>query len=91
MSTKELPKRLGEMGQPTEGQRNVLTKRWEKYVAQDDQEEMGVGEAQGSRASDNPMMVMTDESTGNKYMRAVSHKGLGLVGDNSWLVKDMHQ
>ena len=37
------------------------------------------------------MMVMVDESTGNKYMRALSHKGLGLEGDNSWLVTDMHQ
>ena len=36
-------------------------------------------------------MVMVDESTGNKYMRAVDHKGLGPDGDNSWLVKDMHQ
>ena len=37
------------------------------------------------------MMVMIDESTGNKYMRAVDHKGLGQEGDLSWLVKDMHQ
>ena len=34
---------------------------------------------------------MVDESTGNKYMRAVPHKGVGIEGDNSWLVKDMHQ
>ena len=25
------------------------------------------------------------------YMRAVDHKGVGPDGDNSWLVKDMHQ
>ena len=37
------------------------------------------------------MMVIVDESTGSKYMRAVDHKGLGSDGDNSWLVKDMHQ
>ena len=37
------------------------------------------------------MMLMVDETTGNKYMRAVTHKGLGDDGDNSWLVKDMHQ
>ena len=37
------------------------------------------------------MMVMVDESTGNKYMRAVGHKGLGPDGNNSWLVKDMRQ
>ena len=37
------------------------------------------------------MMVMVDESTGNKYMRAVDHKGLDGQGDNSWLVRDMHE
>ena len=37
------------------------------------------------------MMVMVDEQTGNKYMRAVNQKGLGPDGDASWLVKDMHQ
>ena len=36
------------------------------------------------------MMVMVDESTGNKYMGAVDHKGLGGQGDNSWLIKDLH-
>ena len=41
--------------------------------------------------SDNPMMVMVDESNGNKYMRSVDHKGLGGDGDNSWLIKDMHE
>ena len=74
------------------------------YADVDDQEEgldgagtdtprPGAG-ASGTRtphASERPMMVMVDESTGNKYMRAVDHKGLGPEGDNSWLVKDMHQ
>ena len=40
-----------------------------------------------SHASENPMMVTVDEPTGNKYMRAVEHKGLGNQGDNSWLIK----
>ena len=44
-----------------------------------------------SHASENPMMVMVDEPTGNKYMRAVDHKGLEGQGDNSWLVRDMHE
>ena len=91
MSTKELQRRLKELGKSNEGQRNVLIRRYEKCVAQEDQEEMGEGEAVGPHASDNPMMVMVDESTGNKYMRAVAHKGVGIEGDNSWLVKDMHQ
>ena len=37
------------------------------------------------------MMVMVDEATGNRYMRVVDHKGLEGEGENSWLVKDMHQ
>ena len=37
------------------------------------------------------MMVMVDKSTGSKYMRAVDHKGLEGQGDNSWLVRDMHE
>ena len=91
LTTKELQKRLRELGQSTEGQRNVSIKRYENHVAQEDQEEMGSDETAAPHASDNPMMVMVDESTGNKYMRAVSHKGFGIEGDNSWLVKDMHQ
>ena len=42
-------------------------------------------------ASENPMMVMVDESTGNKYMRAVYHKGLEGECDNSLLVRGMHE
>ena len=42
-------------------------------------------------ASEHPLMVMVDDATGNKYMRAVSHKGVGFDGDQSWLVKDMHR
>ena len=91
MSTKELQRRLKELGKSNEGQRNVLIKRYERCVAQEEEETMGEAEAVGPHASDNPMMVMVDESTGNKYMRAVPHKGVGLEGDNSWLVKDMHQ
>ena len=52
---------------------------------------MGEEAEKGPHASENPMMVMTDESAGIKYMTAVVHKGLGPDGDNSWLVKDMHQ
>ena len=42
-------------------------------------------------ASGNPMMVMVDESTGIKYMRAVGHIDLEGQGDNSWLVRDLHK
>ena len=97
MSTKELQKKLAEMGKSTKGQRNVLAKRYERYRSQEG-EESDPEEASEKGdvglippASDRPMMVMVDESTGNKYMRSVDHKGLGPDGDNSWLVKDMHQ
>ena len=97
MSTKELQKKLAEMGKSTVGQRNVLAKRYERYRSQEGEGEDLEEEAEGGgvdprpHASDRPMMVMVDESTGNKYMRSVDHKGLGPDGDNSWLVKDMHQ
>ena len=98
MSTKELQKRLKEMGKSTLGRRNVLVERYERYKAQEEAEDAGVeeaGEAAESspreHASDRPMMVMVDESTGNKYMRSTDRKGLGPDGDDSWLVKDMHQ
>ena len=41
MSTKELQRRLKELGKSNEGQRNVLIKRYEKHVAQEEQETMG--------------------------------------------------
>ena len=31
---------------------------------------------------------MKDESTGNRYLRAVGHKGVEGMG---WLVKDLHE
>ena len=42
-------------------------------------------------ASENPIMVMGHESTGNKHKRVEDHKGFGGQGDNSWLVRDMHE
>ena len=42
-------------------------------------------------ASANPMLVMMDESTGEKYARAVGHKGLGRDGEADWLVKDLSE
>ena len=98
MSTKELQKRLRELGKSDRGQRSDLIKRYEMYADVEDQDGVQAeverereGNRQAPHASERPMMVMIDESTGNKYMRAVDHKGLGPEGDNSWLVKDMHQ
>ena len=84
------------MGRSQEGARNVLVKRYELYRKESGDPDVGdeVPEEEGAaapHASESPMMVMVDESTGNKYMRAIAHKGLGEEGDNSWLVKDMHQ
>ena len=41
------------------------------------------------KASANPIMVMADERTGEKYARAVGHKGMGKDQDMEWLIKDM--
>ena len=43
------------------------------------------------KASRNPLLVMLDETTGNKYMRAVGRKGMGESRDMEWLVKDLHE
>ena len=91
MSTKEIKWKLAEIGRATEGPRNVLVKRYEKFVNHEDRERPSEEETQGPHASESPMMVMVDESTGNKYMRAVRHNGLGPDCDASWLIKDMHQ
>ena len=40
-------------------------------------------------AAENPMLVMVDESTGNRYARAVQQKGVGEDGEMGWLVEDM--
>ena len=51
------------------------------------------GETEGTvaLASENPRIVMLDQETGNKYMRAVDQKGVGEEGEMRWLVKDMHK
>ena len=41
------------------------------------------------KASANPIMVMVDNRTGEKYARAVGHKGMGKDQDMEWLIKDM--
>ena len=39
----------------------------------------------------NPMVVMVDESSGEKYARSVSQKGLGEDGEMEWLLEDMRK
>ena len=45
----------------------------------------------GEKASDYPMLVMVDEDTDYRYMRAVGKKGLGEGREMEWLVKDMDE
>ena len=40
-------------------------------------------------AQKNPLIVLVDEETGEKYARAVGQKGLGAAGEMDWLVRDM--
>ena len=95
-STKELQRQLRGMGKSDKGSRSDLVKRYDKEMPQEEADGERDGDREGEvrpmppHASGNLMMVMVDESTGNKYMRAVDHKGLEGQGDNSWLVRDMH-
>ena len=41
------------------------------------------------KAHQNPILVMIDESTGDRYARAVGQKGLGREREMDWLIKDM--
>ena len=104
MTTRELQRKLSEMGKSTSGPRHALVKKYQQHAISEElegfatpsgattlEEEPATPSGARPHASENPMMVMVDESTGNKYMRTVTHKGLGPDGDNSWLVKDMHQ
>ena len=43
------------------------------------------------KATSNPVIVMLDEQTGNRYMRLVGQKGLGEEQEMRWLVQDMHE
>ena len=43
-------------------------------------------------ANENPMLIMLDEATGDKYARVVGQKGLGGGADDmQWLVADLHE
>ena len=42
-------------------------------------------------ANTNPLIVMVDEETGEKYARAVGKKGLGRDGEMDWLIRDMSE
>ena len=94
--TKELKWELRDLGKSDQGSRQALMKRYEACRRDPGEEEEGdeipvEGDCAAPHASENPMMVVLDKATGNKYLGAVPHKGLGGDGDKSWLIKDMHQ
>ena len=96
MSNKELQKRVREMGQSERGSRPVLVQMYERDIYHNEHSRGDAGaESQAGRAashaSEDPMTVIVDETTGNKYMNVIDHKGLNGDGDSSWLIKDMHQ
>ena len=48
------------------------------YMSQKDEE-----------AKDNPILVVVNESSGEKYARAAGQKGVGSEGKQQWLIKDL--
>ena len=42
-------------------------------------------------AQDNPMSVMVDEHTGDRYARMTGAKGIGENQERDWLIKDMSE
>ena len=89
MSTNELQRKLRDLGKSDRGSRQELVQRYEKYAPQKEQEERDVStttgladrdsssDGRGAHAAEHPTTVMVYEVTGNRYMRAVEHKGLG--------------
>ena len=94
MSTKQLRRNLKTAKLPAHGSRDELVKRYDKFVrdtlAEEGFSSPSEGEDEEGRAADNPAVVMTDESTGNRYMRIVDSKGLKYDKADQWLVKDVH-
>jgi hypothetical protein len=43
------------------------------------------------KASENPLLLMADETTGHRYMRAVGRKGIGDNNEMDWLIKDLDE
>ena len=42
-------------------------------------------------AQDNPMLVMVDEQTGDRYARMTGAKDIGENQERDWLIKDMSE
>ena len=66
MSTKELQRKLRELGRSSQGPRSVLAKQYERYALQEGKGDASTELELGPHVSEHPMMVMVDESTRNK-------------------------
>ena len=73
MTTKQLRRNLKAAKLPSNGSREELVARYDKLIrdtlAEEGMSSPSEGEDGEDRAADNPAVVMTDESTGNRYMR----------------------
>ena len=45
--------------------------------------------SEGQKAHQNPILVMVNKQTGEKYARAVGQKGLGMEKEMDWLIEDL--
>ena len=71
-----------------------MIEKYDKFV-RDTLAEEGISspsedEEEDAKATDNPALVMVDESTGNRYMRIIDQKGVGSKKEMEWLVRDVH-
>ena len=48
------------------------------YMSQKDEE-----------AKENPVLIVLNEATGEKYARAAGHKGVGNANERAWPIKDL--
>ena len=46
---------------------------------------------QDEEANKNPLLVVVDEKSGEKYARATGKKGIGTEGEMTWLIKDLSE
>ena len=94
MSTKQLKRNLKAARLPTRGNRDELRSRYDKFIrdtlAEEGMSSPSEGEDGEDRAADNPAVVMTDESTGNRYMRLVDSKGVKEEKADPSVIKDLH-
>ena len=91
MSTKQLRRNLKTAKLPARGSRDELVKRYDEFVrdtlAEEGMSSPSEGEDDETRVADNPAVVMTDETTGNRYMRIVDSKGLKEDKADQWIAK----